>query len=60
MEKEEFINKKLCIYLDVDIVQNIQHSICTNQRMLDINKVKKNEKINCIGIDCKLAIYNKG
>ena len=60
MEKDEKeYTGDYCKFLESEIVQGIYHRFCLNQRMHEINKVKNNKKLPCIGARCGLAVLDK-
>jgi len=51
MEQEQ------CTFMDIEVTQWIQHELCSNPNMLEINNQGSAGKMPCMGHDCGNAVF---
>ena len=57
--KEENLSQHKCKFFFTETVQGIVHEFCKNSSMIENNKIKADDKLKCIGINCGKATFDK-
>ncbi|MDR2922276.1 MAG: hypothetical protein LBU85_02900 [Treponema sp.] len=51
------VGERKCKYLEIKVIQNIEHHNCSSPKMIERNKPKDGKSLSCMGSRCGCIEY---